>query len=58
MVESSRFILFSMADYLLRHGDTLSSIVWPKSDPHKAKLRWQFVEDMKRDKTTMTDATA
>ncbi len=58
MVESDRFILFWMADYLLRHGDTLSSIVWSKADPHKAKLRRQFVEGMKRDKTTKTDATA
>ena len=28
MVESDRFVLFSMADYLLRHGEMLSSIVW------------------------------
>ena len=57
-VDSDRFILLSFTDYLLRHGSTLQSISWPKATEREVMLRRQYVEDMKRDKTMMTDATA
>jgi len=41
------FALLAHSEYLLRHGETLSSIAWPKATDRTVRLRHQFTSDMK-----------
>ena len=41
------FFSFALGEYLLRHGESLSSIAWPKDTKRAVQLRRQFTNDMK-----------
>jgi len=41
------FALLAHSEYLLRHGETLSSIAWPNATDRTVRLCHQFASDMK-----------